>query len=171
MKFVSILTLIVLVFSLPALADNPQQTETSVAHNAAFVEGQSQWFLDAYKADDAVAFATRFGYGTGTYSYLGETVDFTWFCWANSDAYVQLSFDLPIAEAHFGDVMAVKDRLDRPWDIAHTADGSYLGTSNMLILDSLDGDTRYTKKDILDLTLDQICSLPFIETMDVAAYY
>ena len=82
-------------------------------------------------ADSHAGFGRPMGWGTGTYKPAkGAVVQFTWFAYNNSDAWLQFKFDKAV---QMTDLVALEETIDkykRTWEAKQKNGGTWIGTTN-----------------------------------------
>ncbi len=114
-----IITLLFLSFATLAVAEN----------FPTFIQNEMKIYSG--KSDSRAGFSRPMGWGTGTYKpSKSAAVQFTWFAYNNSDAWLQFKFDKLLNMSELVALKDVTDSYKRAWEAKQQGGITWIGTSN-----------------------------------------
>ncbi len=92
---------------------------------------QTQMKSEFPTPDNRAGFGRAMGWGTGTYKPAkGASVQFTWFAYNNSDAWLQFKFDKAVQMTDLVALEEITDAYKRTWEAKQEKGGTWIGTTN-----------------------------------------
>lgn len=92
---------------------------------------QKEMKIYSGESDSRAGFSRPMGWGTGTYKPAkGAPVQFTWFAYNNSDAWLQFKFDKAVQTTDLVAIEEITDSYKRAWEAKQQDGGTWIGTTN-----------------------------------------